>query len=150
MTSLVNRYFTAVVSSFILISAGLSGACTEFGLSLFEHPVIAQSEDSISESDLSPEEKTVYNQLGPVYKKIYLHALTEDMRHRVVIYVCRGLSPFEAINVILRAEERRTESSGRKKRTLTPGERAALKPNRYRKGDITGFLKSEARPFVEQ
>lgn len=143
MTFLVKRYFTATISSFILISASLFGSCTEFGLSLFEHSFVAQSTTTIHECDLSPEEKTIYNQLGPVYKKIYLDALTDDQRQRVVIYVHRGLSPFDAINVILRAEQRRIESNRRSRRTLTPGERAALKPVRKRSGEITGFLKQE-------
>lgn len=138
MTFLVNRYVYTFVLSFILIGAGLYGSCTEFGLSLFEPSLIAADVTSTDADDLSSEERTVYNSLGPVYQRIYLHALSNDMRHRVVIYVCRGLTPFEAVNVILRAEQRKYESGRHGKRTLSPGERAALHRYRHKRHNTTG------------
>lgn len=56
---------------------------------------------------LPSDQKQVYHQLGPLYQKIYLCALNDEERHRVVVYVRRGVSCFEAINIILRAEERK-------------------------------------------
>ncbi len=115
----------------------LSGPPTEFGLSMLEGAFVLADETEPNEvAQLSGEEQTVYRQLGPIYQKIFLYALTSDMRHRVVIYVCRGLNPFEAVNVILRAEQRKYES-GKAKRNFTPSERAAMQ-NRRPAPDITG------------
>ena len=109
---------------------------SEFGLSMLEGAfVLAEQTEPSETTKLSPEEQIIYNQLGPVYQKIFLYALTSDMRHRVVIYVCRGLNPFEAINVILRAEQRKYES-GKVKRPFTPSERAAMQ--KKRSTEITG------------
>ncbi len=138
MTFLANRYFKAIATSFILIGTGLFGSCTEFGLSLFEAPLIASEEPVIDQDDLTDQERIVYNQLGPVYRRIFLYALTNDQRRRVVIYVCRGLTPFEAVNVVLRAEQRKMESGRNSRRTLTPGERAALGPSQRKHDDVTG------------
>jgi hypothetical protein len=56
---------------------------------------------------LPSDQQQVYHQLGPLYQNIYLYALNDEERHRVVVYVRRGVSSFEAINIILRAEERK-------------------------------------------
>ena len=95
----------------------------------------SEQEQVVASEGLSVEEKTVYHQLGPVYQKIYLFALTAEMRRRVVIYVCRGLTAFEAVNVILRAEQRKFESV-KQKRTLTPCERSIMQ--KKRSVDVTG------------
>ncbi|MBM3192858.1 MAG: hypothetical protein FJZ59_01330 [Chlamydiae bacterium] len=57
--------------------------------------------------NLPSDQIQVYHQLGPLYQKIYLYALNDEERHRVVVYVRRGVSCFEAINIILRREERK-------------------------------------------
>ncbi len=58
--------------------------------------------------DLLPsDQQQVYHQLGPLYQKIYLYAFNPEERHRVVVYVRKGISYFEAMNIILRAEERK-------------------------------------------
>ena len=56
---------------------------------------------------LPADEKQVYHQLGPLYQKIYLQVLNDEERHRVVVYIHRGLNGFDAINIILRSEERK-------------------------------------------
>ncbi len=138
MTFSVKRLILGIFFCSTLTMTGLFGACSEFGLSFFEQSFAYNEENQekvIEAEDLSPEEKTVYGELGPVYKKIYLYALTSEMRRRVVIYVCRGLNAYEAINVILRAEQRRGESGTRKK-VISPGERAAT----YQKGPVRKIL----------
>ena len=133
----VKKVFLSVCLFPALLVAGSIGPCTEYGLSLFEHSLsYAQDQALEGEDNLCQEEKIVYDQLGPLYKKIYIFALTDEMRRRVVIYVCRGLTPFEAINVILRAEQRKFESTGRK-RSLSPRDRAMMKDRSCTK-EMTG------------
>lgn len=78
-----------------------------------------------TENGLSQEEATVYQQLGPIYQKIYLYAFNDEERHRTVVYINRGLNPYEAIDTILRTEKRSYETNHPKK-NLSPAERAEL------------------------
>ena len=74
---------------------------------------------------LDIKEQRIYYKLGPMYQKIYLNVLTDRQRHMVVIFVRRGVTPYQAINSILKVEERRIENTGKKKR-VSPGERAMM------------------------
>jgi len=76
-------------------------------LTITEEPLKKMSEEEQPLlNQLPSEEQQVYHQLGPLYQKIYLNVLNDEERHRVVVYTKRGLNPFDAVNVILRREER--------------------------------------------
>lgn len=76
-------------------------------------------------NDLPNAEQQVYQQLGPLYQKIYLYALNDEERHRVVVYMTRGLTAYDAINTILRAEERQSISKQPKQpnKSIAPSDR---------------------------
>jgi hypothetical protein len=75
---------------------------------------------------LPSSQKGVFNQLGPLYQKIYLYALNDEERARVVIYIQRGVNPYEAINVILRAEERKY-ARRKQNQSISPSQRGEAK-----------------------
>jgi hypothetical protein len=76
---------------------------------------------------LSAEEKAIYTNLGPIYQKIYLFALNSEERGRVALYVRRGQTAYEAIDVILRSEERKYLRQHPKKTYQSPAEKATAK-----------------------
>ena len=78
-------------------------------------------------SHLPPEEQHVYQELGPLYQKIYLCLFTEEERHQVVVYTTRGLTSYEAINVLLRAEERKYAKKPATQKVV-PSKRSQSKP----------------------
>ncbi len=75
--------------------------------------------------ELPTSEQQVYQRLGPLYQKIYLYAFNNEERHRVIVYMSRGLTPYEAINTILRAEDRKYSKAPPKGKSITPSERSA-------------------------
>jgi hypothetical protein len=87
-----------------------------------EDPIFIESSQKLTYENLPPAQKEVYNQLGPLFQKIYINVLNEEERQRVLLYVKRGVSPFEAIQVILRAEERKYFKQ-REKKSLSPSQR---------------------------
>lgn len=97
------------------------------GVNLKEELLLIESSHEVSIESLPLEEKQVYHQLGPLYQKIYLYALNDEERHRVVVYVRRGLSSFEAINTILRAEERQylQKNVPKTKQPIAPSNRSS-------------------------
>ncbi len=81
-----------------------------------------------STEDLTEDQKQVYHKLGPLYQKIYLYVLNTEERHRVIVYIKRGVSPYEAINTILRPEERaHTQKRGSK--PIAPSDRHTISPS---------------------
>lgn len=86
-----------------------------------------QKKFDISPDTLLEDERAIYDRLGPIYQKIYLYAFNNEERQRVVVYVSRGLDPLEAINTILRVEERKYKRSLPPQRSLTPAERSATR-----------------------
>lgn len=97
----------------LLIPYSLFGTCPP------PTPEIAPSEEMVNQ--LTEKEKRVYNQLGPIYRKVYL-TFTPEQKKRVVVYTQRGINPYDSINSVLRVEQREYEKLHRKK--LTPRERA--------------------------
>jgi hypothetical protein len=87
-----------------------------------EDPIFIESSQKLNYENLPPAQKEVYNQLGPLFQKIYLFAFNDEERQRVVLYVKKGVSPFEAIQVILRTEERKYLKK-KEKKTLSPSQR---------------------------
>jgi len=89
------------------------------------------SKPKISLDTITTDEKAIYDELGPIYQKIYLYAFSDEQRKRIIVYVSNGLTPYDAMNVILRVEERRQKRNFPQKR-LSPAERAyhKRKPNR--------------------
>ena len=81
-----------------------------------------------SAEDLAEDQKQVYHKLGPLYKKIYLYALDSEERHRVIVYIKRGISPYEAINIILRPEER-AYAQKRGSKNIPPSDRHTISPS---------------------
>ncbi len=81
-----------------------------------------QQREMMTREKLDSKERAVYDQLGPIYQKIFLFALNDEERHRVAIYTKRGLYPYEAVDVILRSERRKCDNpqEGRQ----APAERA--------------------------
>ena len=75
------------------------------------HSEPLEKEDALKEErsteHLPADQQQVYHELGPLYQKIYLFALNDEERHRVVVYTRRGVTAFEAMNIILRVEERK-------------------------------------------
>tara|TARA_Y100001970_G_C13904692_1_gene685464 strand:- start:66 stop:440 length:375 start_codon:yes stop_codon:yes gene_type:complete len=103
------------------LSASLKEPCPE----VFNgRQSIAPPEGKESVVNSLPEsEQSVYQRLGEIYQKIYLYALNDEERHRVVVYIRRGLNPYEAINTILRSEERRYNAR-QPRQSLSPAERS--------------------------
>ena len=81
----------------------------------------------VSIENLQPEEKQIYHQLGPLYQRIYLDAFNDEERHRVVVYVRRGLSVFDAMNTLLRADERQyiQKQNPKNNNSVVPSERSS-------------------------
>jgi hypothetical protein len=73
---------------------------------------------------LPKSEQQVYHQLGPLYQKIYLYAFTNEERHRVLVYISRGLTPYESINTILRTEDRKYSKPAPKGKSISPSDRS--------------------------
>ncbi len=97
------------------------------GVNPEEELLLIENFHELSIESLPAEEKQAYHQLGPLYQKIYLYVLNDEERHRVVVYLCRGLSGYEAINTILRAEERQyvQKKAPQKKQPIAPSNRSS-------------------------
>lgn len=89
---------------------------------------------------LLKDERKIYDQLLPIYQNIYLQAFDNEQRQRVVLYVHRGLDPYDAINIILNVEHRKYQGVQPKRRGLTPAERSATL--RSPKKEILGLNRS--------
>lgn len=95
-----------------------------------ESPPAQEIEESHSETNdyvdsLTNAEKRIYDALSPLYQKIFLYALDDEQRLRVVVYTNRGLSPFESVDVILRSNKRQNDQSNGKKPN-SPAKRAVI------------------------
>ena len=106
---------------------------------MWTHPESAEKEVSLSEEifymvssheisieNFPADEQQVYHQLGPLYQKIYLYAFADEERHRVVVYMSRGLSAYDAMNTILRAEARQytNKKNPKNNKSIPPSDRA--------------------------
>lgn len=103
------------------LMAALPESATQEGRSQEE---LTTNPKQLAVEDLPLDQQQVYHQLGPLYQRIYLYALNDEERHRVVVYTRRGLSNFEAINTILRNEERRYDNPNENK-SIAPSDRTA-------------------------
>ena len=95
--------------------------------------------EDITPKALTKDEMIVYNQLGPVYKKIYLYVLNDEERGRVVFHVKRGLDPYNSINTIISVEQRKASRSNIKN-GLSPAERSGALFNKPSK--VLGFIEN--------
>jgi hypothetical protein len=106
--------------------------CIGSGMFLFDpsgekKEIVLVAEAAVNPSNLSEEGKMVYMNLGPIYQKIYILALSSEERTRVNAYVRRGQTPYEAIDTILRSEERKYLRAHPKKIYQSPAEKATAK-----------------------
>lgn len=81
----------------------------------------------ITPDSLLDDERKIFDQLGPIYQKIYLFAFNNEQRQRVVHYVNGGLDPYDAVNIIVNVEQRKHKQCLPKKRSLTPAERSTTR-----------------------
>jgi len=89
--------------------------------------IVLAAETAVNPSSLTAEEQAIYNNLGAIYQKIYILALNSEERTRVALYVRRGQTPYEAIDVILRSEERKYLRAHPKKTYQSPADKATAK-----------------------
>ncbi|MBS0585940.1 MAG: hypothetical protein JSR76_06545 [Verrucomicrobia bacterium] len=119
---ILNRRLLTTIFLPILLCASLLEPAPEIVKSENSSPI--QQRETMSEEKLSLQERALYDQLGPIYQKIYLFALSEEERYRASVYVSRGLCPYAAVDVILRTERRKCESTYSSVPKAPPADRA--------------------------
>ena len=118
------------------LCAHLTEPCPEAQAGNYEESHYEDRSPALQDIDqLDRDKKSVYYKLGPVYQKIFLYALNDEQKHRVVMYVHRGIDPYEAVDVILRTEQRKhMRAIGKEKlspaeKSISPGKRSEILDN---------------------
>lgn len=124
----INKFLVAVVFLPFFLAAG-----PDNGPSQEKKPCAKDIEASTEDAynALKDSEKKIYDSLGTTYKKIYLFALNNEERCRVVALVKRGLDPHAAINSILRSDYRKQMRQQKKQKALSPAARSLAVPPKY-------------------
>lgn len=124
----INKFLVAIVFLPFFLAAG-----PETGPSQEKKACKKDTEAAMQEAynSLKDPEKKVYDALGATYKKIYLFALNNEERWRVVSLVKKGLDPHAAINSILRSDYRKQMRQQKKQKALSPAARSIIVPPKY-------------------
>lgn len=121
---MTNRYFS------ILIAAGLTLLALPNLVSVEDVkipvPPIKKEETMGSTYKETPKElpsdqKRVLMMLSPLYKRIYLYALSEEQREMVAVFNKRGENPFRAIDNIMKRDRKKYDNCSPEKRPPSCG-----------------------------